>query len=113
MVSKKIILSSNSTVSSWITELTRSIHKKTITSHNDELDALVYSVSLIKNREEIIMAKEVFMCRPCAEELKAAGKCIMHSPVKDKGDCYNCKRRRFGYSCEIVKRSRKNEKTDT
>jgi len=32
------------------------------------------------------MAKEVFMCRPCAEELKAAGRCIMHSPVKDKGE---------------------------
>ena len=62
-----------------------------------------------KNERRIEMAKEVFMCRPCAEKLKAAGRCVMHSPVKDKGECYNCKRRRFGYTCEITKRSRKNE----
>lgn len=59
------------------------------------------------------MAKEVFMCRPCAEKLKEEGKCIMHSSVKDKGDCYSCHRRRFGYTCEIIKRSRKNENTDS
>lgn len=59
------------------------------------------------------MAKEVFMCRPYAEELKAAGRCVMYLPVKEKGTCYNCNRRRFGYNCEITKRSRKSEKTDT
>lgn len=45
--------------------------------------------------------KIVFMCRPCAEQLKAEGKATIHTSVKDKGTCECCKRRRFGYNCTV------------
>lgn len=40
---------------------------------------------------------EVFMCRPCAERLKAAGKVIMRGSVKDKGICDECNRSKYLY----------------
>lgn len=45
---------------------------------------------------------EVFMCRPCAEKLKAAGKVIMHGSVKDKGICDECNRSKYLYRCERI-----------
>lgn len=46
--------------------------------------------------------KEVFMCRPCAEKLKAENKAIIKSSVKDKGICDECNRSRFLYRVERV-----------
>ena len=46
--------------------------------------------------------KEVLMCRPCAEKLKAENKVIIKTSVKDKGICDECKRSRFLYKCERV-----------
>ena len=42
----------------------------------------------------------VFMCRPCAEALN--GVKIQRSVI-GKGTCECCKRRRYGYLCEVKK----------
>ena len=43
--------------------------------------------------------KHVFMCRPCAEETGVK----MIRSVLDKGTCQMCRKRRYGYLCEIKK----------
>lgn len=48
------------------------------------------------------MADMVYMCRPCAEKLKAEGKLIIRSSVKGKDICPECNRSRFRYECERI-----------
>ena len=43
--------------------------------------------------------KEIYMCRPCAERLKAEGKVIIGTSIRDKQTCSVCNRRRFVYLC--------------
>ena len=43
--------------------------------------------------------KHVFMCRPCAEETGVK----MIRSVLDKGTCQCCRKRRYGYRCEVKK----------
>lgn len=47
------------------------------------------------------MSNRVYVCRPCAEDLKAKGRLIIGSSVKDKQTCSVCDRRRFVYNCEL------------
>lgn len=44
--------------------------------------------------------KHVFMCRPCAEGRD--GVKILRS-VLEKGTCQCCRKRRYGYLCEVEK----------
>lgn len=43
--------------------------------------------------------KEIKLCRPCAEELKAEGKVTIGSSMRDKQTCECCGKRRFVYNC--------------
>lgn len=43
-----------------------------------------------------------FMCRPCAEKLKAEGKVIIHKSKRGKETCNECQRRRYVYEIEEV-----------
>ncbi len=43
--------------------------------------------------------KEILLCRPCAEQLKAEGKVKIVNSVKDKQTCECCQKRRFTYLC--------------
>ena len=45
------------------------------------------------------MAKYHFVCRPCAEPLKEAGRLKMGFSVSQKQTCEICGCRRFVYSC--------------
>lgn len=49
-----------------------------------------------------IMDNKKFMCRPCMEQLKAQGKVIKGSHIKDKHTCEICKRRKYGCVCEMT-----------
>lgn len=51
---------------------------------------------------------EVFMCRPCAEKLKATGKVIMHGSVKDKSICNECNHSKYLYRCERINKNETN-----
>lgn len=46
--------------------------------------------------------QSVFMCRPCAEQLKEQGVVKIGTSVSDKQTCSNCGRRRFVYRVEKV-----------
>lgn len=48
------------------------------------------------------MENKKFICRPCAESLKAEGKVNIGLSVKDKQTCEVCNRRRYVYSCEMT-----------
>lgn len=52
---------------------------------------------------DLFKKKEVLVCRPCAEKLKAEGKLKMGSSVKEKETCEICNRRRFVYKCTYGK----------
>lgn len=43
--------------------------------------------------------KELLLCRPCAEQLKAEGKVKIVTSVKDNQTCECCQKRRFAYLC--------------
>ena len=43
--------------------------------------------------------KEILLCRPCAEELKAENKIEIGGSNRDKDTCEHCGRRRFVYRC--------------
>lgn len=43
--------------------------------------------------------KEILLCRPCAEELKAEGKIEIGNSMRDKNTCEYCNKRRFVYQC--------------
>lgn len=43
--------------------------------------------------------KEMLLCRPCAEQLKAEGKVKIATSVKEKQTCECCQKRRFAYLC--------------
>lgn len=46
--------------------------------------------------------QSVFMCRPCAEQLKEQGMVKMGTSVSGKQTCSNCGRRRFVYRVEKI-----------
>ena len=48
--------------------------------------------------------EELFLCKPCAEEMKDYKtvedvECVR--PARDKSTCELCGRRRFGYVCKV------------
>lgn len=43
--------------------------------------------------------KEIILCRPCAEELKAENKVEIGASMRDKNTCEYCGKRRFVYHC--------------
>lgn len=46
----------------------------------------------------------LFLCKPCAEEMKdykTVRNVRYDRPARDKGTCELCGRRRFGYICEV------------
>ncbi len=43
--------------------------------------------------------KEILLCRPCAEELKAKDEIEIKGSNRDKDTCEHCGRRRFVYRC--------------
>lgn len=48
--------------------------------------------------------EQLFLCKPCAEEMKdyRTVKSVEYiRPARDKGTCELCHRRRFGYVCEV------------
>lgn len=50
--------------------------------------------------------EELFLCKPCAEEMKKGNfrtvKNVKYiKPGREKGTCELCQRRRFGYYCEV------------
>lgn len=48
------------------------------------------------------MSKTKLICRPCAEELKAAGKVRIGHSQRDKSTCEVCNCRRYVYECEVI-----------
>lgn len=53
-------------------------------------------------RKGIFMSKEVYMCRPCAENLKKQGVVKIGCSVIEKQTCEVCQRRRFVYRCTYI-----------
>lgn len=47
------------------------------------------------------------ICRPCAEQLKAAGKIKILMPKRDKSTCEICQRRKYVYECEVIKNAKR------
>lgn len=50
--------------------------------------------------------EELFLCKPCAEEMKQGNLRTVEDvryikPGREKGTCELCRRRRFGYYCEV------------
>lgn len=48
--------------------------------------------------------EELFLCKPCAEEMKDMKTVESIKYVqseKEKGTCELCRRRRFGYTCKV------------
>ena len=48
--------------------------------------------------------EQLFLCKPCAEEMKnykTVASVEYIRPARDKGTCELCGRRRFGYVCEV------------
>lgn len=47
---------------------------------------------------------ELFLCKPCAEEMKdykTVEEIEYVRPARDKGTCEQCNRRRYGYVCNV------------
>lgn len=47
------------------------------------------------------MKRNIELCRPCAEKLKAEGKVKILMSKRDKSTCEECNHRRFVYECEV------------